>query len=76
MAMGGFTGSDNSPTLEQLQALIASGDLRFVAVGSGGGPGGAGTSSSISSWVSSTCTAVSVNGTTTSVYDCAGAVSG
>ena len=85
MAMGGFTGSDNALTLEQLQALVSSGDLRFVSVGGGGGgPGGGGgggatgqgSSSSISSWVSSACTAVSVGGSTTSVYDCAGAVSG
>jgi 4-amino-4-deoxy-L-arabinose transferase-like glycosyltransferase len=75
MAMGGFTGSDNAPTLERLQALIASGDLRFVSVG-GGGSGGQGGSSSISTWVTSACTVVSVSGSTSSVYDCAGAVSG
>jgi 4-amino-4-deoxy-L-arabinose transferase-like glycosyltransferase len=79
MAMGGFTGSDNAPTLEQLQALVASGELRFVAVGArgGGAPGGGqAASSSISSWVTSACTAVNLGGGTTSVYDCAGAVSG
>ena len=91
MAMGGFTGSDNSPTLAQLQAYIAGGDLRFVQVGGGegggpggpggGGPGGVGqggqgASSEISTWVTSACTAVSVGGSTTSVYDCAAAVSG
>jgi len=84
MAMGGFTGSDNAPTLEQLQALVASGDLRFVAVdgreggfGGGvfGGPG-RGTSSSVSSWVTSACQAVTVSGSSSGVYDCSGAVSG
>jgi 4-amino-4-deoxy-L-arabinose transferase-like glycosyltransferase len=74
MSMGGFTGSDNALTLDRLQALIASGDLRFVSTGGGGG-GQAG-SSEVSSWVTSSCTAVSVSGATTSVYDCAGAVSG
>ena len=77
MAMGGFTGSDNAPTLAQLQALIASGDLRFVSVGGGGaGGGGNGGSGSVSTWVSSTCTGVTVGGTTSTVYDCAGTVSG
>jgi 4-amino-4-deoxy-L-arabinose transferase-like glycosyltransferase len=81
MAMGGFTGSDNAPTLAGLQALIASGDLRFVAVGGGGGGpmgggGPQGGSSGISSWVTSACSAVSVAGSTTSVYDCAGAAAG
>jgi 4-amino-4-deoxy-L-arabinose transferase-like glycosyltransferase len=85
MAMGGFTGSDNAPTLAGLRALIASGELRFVAVeGGGGGPQGGGAmgggpgggSSSISSWVTSACSAVSLSGSTTSVYDCAGAVAG
>ena len=83
MAMGGFTGSDNALTLEQLRAFISAGDLRFVSVGGGGGPGdggggpnGQGSSSDITSWVSSACTAVSVDGSTTPLYDCAGAVSG
>jgi len=78
MAMGGFNGADAAPTLERLQALIATGELRFVAVGGGGGlPGrGASSSSDISSWVSSACTAVAIDGSTTSVYDCASAVSG
>jgi 4-amino-4-deoxy-L-arabinose transferase-like glycosyltransferase len=77
MAMGGFTGSDNALTLEQFRALVSSGALRFVSVGGGGagGPSGQGSSSGISSWVSSACTAVSVGGSTTSVYDCAAAVS-
>jgi hypothetical protein len=81
MAMGGFTGGDDAPTLGQLQALVASGDLRFVAVGgAGGGPMGGAfgrSSSSVSAWVTSACAAVDLgNGTTTSVYDCAGAVGG
>jgi hypothetical protein len=71
MSMGGFTGSDNALTLERLQQLIASGDLRFLSTGGGGG--GQSGSSSITAWVTSACTAVSVSGATTSVYDCAGA---
>jgi 4-amino-4-deoxy-L-arabinose transferase-like glycosyltransferase len=72
MAMGGFTGSDPTPTLDELKSYIAAGELRFViASGSTGGFGGG--SSSVSSWVVSTCTAVSYGGTA-SLYDCAGAV--
>jgi len=79
MAMGGFTGSDPTPTLDQLKGYIASGKLRFVIAsgvsgGGFGGPGGfgAGDSGSISTWVTSTCKAVNSIGTT-SLYDCAGA---
>jgi 4-amino-4-deoxy-L-arabinose transferase-like glycosyltransferase len=72
MSMGGFTGSDNALTLERLRALVASGDLRFVSTGGGGGGGGQAGSSEVSSWVASSCTAVSVSGATTSIYDCAG----
>jgi hypothetical protein len=75
MAMGGFTGSDNAPTLGQLKSLIASGALRFVVVG-GGGPGGGGPgagSSDATSWVSSACTAVTIDGSSTSVFDCVAA---
>jgi hypothetical protein len=73
MAMGGFSGGDDAPTLAQLQALVADGSLRFVAP-EGGGPGGR--SSGIAEWVQSACTPVTVNGTATAAYDCAGASAG
>ncbi len=81
MAMGGFTGRDDAPTLEQVQSLVASGQLRFVAVDGGGrafgGPGfGRNAASSVSSWVTSACTPVTIDGAATSVYDCAGASAG
>jgi 4-amino-4-deoxy-L-arabinose transferase-like glycosyltransferase len=80
MAMGGFTGSDPTPTLDQLKSYVASGKLRFVLAsgggfgggGFGGGPGGADTSSERTTWVTSTCKVVSYGGSA-SLYDCAGA---
>jgi 4-amino-4-deoxy-L-arabinose transferase-like glycosyltransferase len=47
MTMGGFTGSDPTPTLTELQKYVAAGDLRFVLLGLGGrggfgGPGDGG----------------------------------
>jgi hypothetical protein len=65
MAMGGFTGSDPAPTLAQLQAYVASGQLRFVLVGGGQGGG----TSEVSSWVTSACT--SVSSVPSGLYDCA-----
>ncbi len=83
MSMGGFTGSDPAPTLDQLKAYIASGQLRFVLAGGngGGGFGGGGfgggsdtTASDRTAWVTSTCTVVDYGGSGTStLYDCAGA---
>ncbi|HEY8438898.1 MAG TPA: hypothetical protein VIK65_09830, partial [Candidatus Limnocylindrales bacterium] len=72
MAIGGFSGSDPAPTLAQLQAYIASGELRFVIVGGRGGPGAV--ASDVTSWVQSSCSAVPTVSAT--LYDCAGAVSG
>jgi hypothetical protein len=82
MAMGGFTGSDPAPTLDQLKSYIASGKLRFVLAGGGfdgfggfgGGPGaiGGGDGTDRNSWVTSTCKLVSYGGSAT-LYDCAGA---
>ncbi len=72
MAMGGFTGSDPTPTLQELQAYLASGQLRFVIVGGGGGPDGG--SSEVTSWVTSTCTVVSDVSST--LYDCSAAAAG
>jgi hypothetical protein len=87
MAMGGFTGSDPAPSLEQLQAWVTSGQLRYVYLG-GSGMGGPGrgasgtTASERDAWVAATCSPVSdavsssgaVGGGT--LYDCSGAASG
>ena len=75
MAIGGFNGSDPSPTLAQFQAWVAAGRIHYFIGGGdafGGGPGGAtgggsGTASQITSWVESTFTAQTVDGVT--VYD-------
>jgi hypothetical protein len=77
MTMGGFNGSDAAPTLEQLQAYVASGELRYVLLGSGGGGGGGGTSTSDrDAWVTSTCTVVDTGSSSGTLYDCAGAAGG
>ena len=75
MPIGGFNGSDPSPTLAEFKALVAKHEIHyFIASGGvsgGGGPGGQGGSSNtaaqISSWVESTFTAKTVGGVT--VYD-------
>jgi 4-amino-4-deoxy-L-arabinose transferase-like glycosyltransferase len=72
MAMGGFTGSDPTPTLDQLKSYIASGKLRFVLVDAGGFGG----SSDRTSWVSGACKVANFGagsvGSAASLYDCAG----
>jgi hypothetical protein len=78
MAMGGFTGSDPTPTLEELKRYIASGQLRFILVNSGGGGGGGfGGTTDRSAWISANCTTVNYGGGYAggggSLYDCAGA---
>ena len=76
MAIGGFNGSDNAPTLPQFQAWVAEGKISYYVSGGGsggvsgggfgGGPGGGG-NSSIATWVAANYTATTVGGTT--VYD-------
>ena len=68
MAMGGWSGSDNAITLEQLKADVASGKLRYVIV-SGQGGGGTGGSSSIDTWVVANGKAVTISGSSTTLYD-------
>ncbi|MFB6873212.1 glycosyltransferase family 39 protein [Streptomyces sp. NPDC056323] len=52
MAIGGFNGSDPSPTLAQFKQYVEDGRIHyFITGGMGGGGGGNGTSSQISSWV-------------------------
>ncbi|WP_308015502.1 glycosyltransferase family 39 protein [Pseudonocardia sp. ICBG1293] len=70
MAIGGFSGSDASPTLDRFRQYVADGDIRyFVSGGERGGPGGArgGTGAEITAWVAQHYTATTVDGTT--VYD-------
>jgi 4-amino-4-deoxy-L-arabinose transferase-like glycosyltransferase len=71
MAIGGFNGTDPSPTLAQFQQYVAQGKIHyFIGSGSGGfgnNTGGSNDSSQIAQWVSQNFTAKSVGGTT--VYD-------
>ena len=83
MGIGGFTGSDPSPTLAQFQAYVAAGDISYFITGGaggfggpgGGGPGGStGSGSEIQAWVEANFTATTVGGTT--VYDLTTATTG
>ncbi|MEU1484976.1 glycosyltransferase family 39 protein [Streptomyces sp. NPDC005752] len=52
MAIGGFNGSDPSPTLARFKEYVEDGKIHyFISGGTGGGMGGEGTSSQISAWV-------------------------
>ncbi|MCL7426318.1 glycosyltransferase family 39 protein [Streptomyces sp. YS415] len=54
MAIGGFNGTDPSPTLSQFKDYVADGRIHyFISSGSGGGMGGSdsGTSARITEWV-------------------------
>jgi 4-amino-4-deoxy-L-arabinose transferase-like glycosyltransferase len=73
MAIGGFNGSDPSPTLAQFQQDVAAGKIHyFIGGGTGGGRGGPSTGGSnagaeIAAWVAATYQAQTVG--TTTVYD-------
>ncbi|WP_394769317.1 ArnT family glycosyltransferase [Lacisediminihabitans sp.] len=69
MAIGGFNGSDPSPTLTTFKALVGSGKIHyFVGSGSvGRSIGGSSASSEIATWVAATFTAKTVDGVT--IYD-------
>ena len=57
VTIGGFSGNDAAPTVSELAAMVAKGELRYVVVGTaGGGPGG--TSDALSTWVKAHGTAV------------------
>lgn len=66
MAIGGFNGSDPSPTLEQFQQLVAEGRIHYFLAGGGfrGQQGGSSASSEIASWVEATYTEVTIGGQT------------
>ncbi|MFF4061374.1 ArnT family glycosyltransferase [Streptomyces sp. NPDC001668] len=67
MAIGGFNGTDPSPTLAQFKKYVEDGKIHyFIAGGSGGGRGGSssGTSSQITSWVEANFKKVTVGSAT------------
>ncbi|MEU1791160.1 glycosyltransferase family 39 protein [Streptomyces sparsogenes] len=73
MAIGGFNGSDPSPTLAQFKEYVEQGRIHYFISsggmgGMGGGPGGGnGTSAQISSWIQANFKKVTVDGAT--LYD-------
>jgi len=90
MPVGGFNGSDPSPTLAQFQQDVAQGRIHYFIGGSSGGggfggggfgggaapgsSGGSRSASEISAWVQSSFTAQTVGGVT--VYDLTAGTSG
>ncbi|MGY0005376.1 ArnT family glycosyltransferase [Micromonospora sp. I033] len=68
MPIGGFNGSDPSPTLAQFQRYVADGRIHYF-IGGGGfrANGGSNASAEIAAWVADTFTARTVDGVT--VYD-------
>ncbi|MFJ4981899.1 ArnT family glycosyltransferase [Streptomyces coeruleorubidus] len=67
MAIGGFNGTDPSPTLAQFKTYVAEGKIHyFIASGAGGGMGGGSDSSSsrITSWVEANFKKVTVGSAT------------
>ncbi|MFI6106831.1 hypothetical protein [Streptomyces sp. NPDC051310] len=79
MVIGGFNGSDPSPTLARFQQYVAEGRIHYFIPGGGaggggegapggpGGPGGSGAASETGTWVASAFTKVTVDGVT--LYD-------
>lgn len=72
MPIGGFNGSDPSPTLAEFQALVADGQIHYFIAGDsiGQSSSGSDTAGEITSWVEENYTAQEVDGTT--VYDLSG----
>ena len=78
IAIGGFNGSDPSPTLAEFQQYVADGEIHWfiggggLSGGLGGGQmGGSNASSEIATWVAANFTATTVDGVT--LYDLSGA---
>jgi 4-amino-4-deoxy-L-arabinose transferase-like glycosyltransferase len=69
MAIGGFNGSDPSPTLEQFRQYVADGAIHYFIGGGGFGAqnGGSAAGSEIAAWVEANFTAQTIDGVT--VYD-------
>ena len=68
MAIGGFNGSDPTPTLAQFQTLVNAGQIHYYIAGGGGfGSGSGSTGGEIATWVNQHFAATTVDGVT--IYD-------
>ncbi|WP_247596189.1 MULTISPECIES: glycosyltransferase family 39 protein [unclassified Rhodococcus (in: high G+C Gram-positive bacteria)] len=67
MPIGGFNGSDPSPTLAEFQRYVADGEIHYFIAGGGMGGNKTGTSSEIAEWVAANYTATTVDSVT--LYD-------
>ncbi|MCW2826832.1 MAG: hypothetical protein JWQ67_448, partial [Marmoricola sp.] len=73
MAIGGFNGSDPSPTLAQFQQYVADGQIHyFVAGTTGRGAGDGNGANEITNWITANFTSTTVGSTT--LYDLSGGV--
>ena len=72
MPVGGFNGSDPSPTLAQFQAYVAAGEIHWFVSGgvAGGGAGGSDAAGEIRAWVTATFPSTRVGNVT--LYDLSG----
>ena len=70
MAIGGFNGTDATPTLAQFKAMVAAHEVHyFIAANGNTFGGGSGTSAQITAWVAAHFSKQTVGGVT--VYDLA-----
>jgi 4-amino-4-deoxy-L-arabinose transferase-like glycosyltransferase len=71
MAIGGFNGSDPSPTLARFQSYVAAGKIHYFIrgtnLGGAGNTGGSAVGQPIAEWVAANYSATTIGGTT--VYD-------
>jgi 4-amino-4-deoxy-L-arabinose transferase-like glycosyltransferase len=64
IAMGGFTGSDPYPSLDEFKAMVAKGEVTYYIAGGGFGGRGGSDTSAITQWVEANFQAQSVGSTT------------
>jgi hypothetical protein len=64
VAIGGFNGTDPSPTLAEFEAMVAKGEIHYFVGESGNSFGGGNGSSAITSWVAAHFKSETVGGVT------------
>jgi hypothetical protein len=67
MAIGGFNGTDPSPTLAQFQQYVTDGRIHWFIAGGTGASSGSSASSEIAAWVEQIYPAQTIDGVT--LYD-------
>jgi 4-amino-4-deoxy-L-arabinose transferase-like glycosyltransferase len=70
MALGGFSGNDQTLSVTEFEAQVAAGDVRYVLVGAPGGPVASASRNNVIRWARTNCASITIGPLAGVIVDC------